>query len=62
MAPNTMKYSQLNFPALPDFGEIHNYMIIHNVIHLGYFGKPSLFHSETLNVLALEKNLVFWGF
>lgn len=61
MALHTMKYSQLNFPALPDFGKIHNYMIIHNVIHLGYFGKLSSFHNEMLNVLTHDIKLVFWG-
>lgn len=57
-----MKYSQLNFPALPDFGKIHNYMIIHSVIHFGCFGKLSSFHNEMLNVLARDIKLVSWGF
>lgn len=62
MALHTMKYSQLNFPALPNFGKIHNYMIIHSVIYLGYFGKLSSFHNEKINVLAHEIKVVFWGF
>lgn len=33
MVLHIMKYSELNFPALSDFGKIHNYMIIQNVIH-----------------------------
>lgn len=62
MVLHTMKYSQLNFPALSDFGKIHNYMIIRSVIHLSYFGKLSSFHNEMLNVLAHEIKPVFWGF
>lgn len=30
--PCIMKYSKPNLPALSDFGKIHNYMIIHDVI------------------------------
>lgn len=54
MALHTMKYLQLNFPAIPDFRKIHNYMMIHNVIHLGYFSKLSSFPGLMLNLLAGE--------
>lgn len=45
-----MKYSELNFPALSDFGKIHNYTIIHNVIHFGHFGSLSSPQSKMLNM------------
>lgn len=45
-----MKYSELNFPFLSDFGKIHNYMIIHNVIHFEHFGNLSSLQSKMLNV------------
>ncbi len=49
MVLRIMKYSELNFPALSDFGKIHNYMIIHNVIHFGDFGNLNSLHSKMLN-------------
>lgn len=63
MALHTMKYLQLNFPALADFRKIHNYMMIHSVTHLGYFGKLSSFLGLMLNLLAHEGKCIlkrFW--
>lgn len=62
MVLRIMKYSELNFPALSDFGKIHNYMIIHNVIHFGYFGNLSSPHSEMLNMLAKWDEACFVAF
>lgn len=68
MVLRIMKYSELNFPALSDFGKIRNYMIIHNVIHFGYFGNRSSRHSKMLNMLVkwdeacfVEFGIVFRG-
>lgn len=44
MVLRIMKYSELNFPALSGFAKIHNYMIIHNVIHYG-----DIWESELLS-------------
>lgn len=48
MVLHIMKYSKLNFPALSDFGKIHNYMIIHTLIHFGYFGIFRYLYSTML--------------
>lgn len=43
--------------------KIHNYMMIHNVTHLGYFGKLSSFLGLMLNLLAHEEKCIlkrFW--
>lgn len=62
MVLHTMKYSQLNFPALPDFGKIHNYMMIHYVIHLGDFGKLSSFPGKMLNLVTHDIKLILKRF
>lgn len=44
--------------------KIHNYTMIHNVTHLGYFGKLSSFLGLMLNLLAHEGKCIlkrFWG-
>lgn len=61
MVLHIMKYSELNFPALSDSGKIHNYMITHNVIHLGYFGNLSSLHSKMLNMLVKWDKACFVG-
>ncbi len=62
MVLRIMKYSELNFPALSDFGKIHNYMIIHNVIHSGYLGNLSSLHSKMLNMLVKWDEACFVAF
>lgn len=57
-----MKYSELNFPVLSDFGKIYNYMIIHSVIHFGYFGNLSFLQSKMLNMLVRWDKLGFVAF
>lgn len=57
-----MKYSELNFPVLSVFGKIHNYTIIHNVIHFGYLEKRSLLHSKIFNMLVKWDDACFVAF